>query len=72
MIRLKIDELEKRNELLVQSNFKLKNNYHLIYKDYQVCKSISSEVERALGLIVGQDNQQKVREKLGALIGASG
>lgn len=53
----------------MESNFKLKNNYHNIYKDYQVCKAISSEVERALGLIVGQDNQQKVREKLGALLG---
>lgn len=55
-LRLKIDELGQRNELLIESNSKLKNNYQIIYKDYQLCRSIAAEVERAMGMYVSKEN----------------
>lgn len=70
-LKLKIEEMEKRNELLVESNLKLKSNYQIIFKDYQACKSLSTEVERVMGLVVGRDNQQKIKERLGILLSAN-
>ena len=70
-LRLRDEEMARRNELLVESNGKLKGNYQIIFKDYQVCKSICGEVERALGLVAGRDNEQKVRERLGGLLSSS-
>lgn len=42
----------------------------MVYKDYQLCKSITMEVERALGMAVGRDNEHKVRERLAVVLGS--
>lgn len=46
---LHIEELEERNKYLIKANDTLTNNYRNIYKDYQLCKGITNEVERLLG-----------------------
>lgn len=46
---LHIQELEERNQVISKSNETLTNNYRNIYKDYQLCKSITNEVEKLLG-----------------------
>jgi uncharacterized protein Yka (UPF0111/DUF47 family) len=46
---LHIQELEQRIDLISKSNETLTNNYKNIYKDYQICKSITNEVEKLLG-----------------------
>jgi hypothetical protein len=37
------------NKYLMKANDTLTNNYRNIYKDYQLCKGITNEVERLLG-----------------------
>lgn len=39
---LHIQELEERNQILAKSNETLTVNYRNIYKDYQICKSITN------------------------------
>lgn len=60
-----IVELENRIEILVKSNHTLSQNYRNIYKDYQLCKSITNEVERLLGRkIANEKNVLDAREEL--------
>lgn len=39
---LHIQELEERNQIIARSNETLTVNYRNIYKDYQICKSITN------------------------------
>ena len=55
---LHIAELENRNSLLATSNATLSQNYHRVYNDYQLCKSVTNEVERVLGKQITQNVTQ--------------
>jgi hypothetical protein len=52
---LHLQEMEQRNQLIARSNETLANNYRNIYKDYQICKSITNEVEKILGRKIAND-----------------
>lgn len=58
---LHIAEMEKRNEMLVNSNQAVQANYRKMYEDYQRCRSVTNEVERALGKITDCTNMLRVR-----------
>ncbi len=70
---LHIQELEQRIQLISKSNQTLANNYRNTYKDYQICKSITNQVEKLLGRkIVNEKNVLNAREELSTLmLGAS-
>lgn len=64
-----ITELENRNELIIRSNECIANNYRNVYTDYQICKSITNEVERLLGKkIMNQKNVLDAREELSTFV----
>lgn len=65
---LHIAELENRNSLLATSNATLSQNYHRVYNDYQLCKSVTNEVERVLGKQITQNNLLDAREELSTFI----
>jgi hypothetical protein len=55
--------------MLAISNQSLTNSYKNTYKDYQLCKSITNEVERLLGRrILTERNVIDVREELSTLL----
>jgi hypothetical protein len=66
---LHLQELEQRNQLIARSNETLANNCRNIYKDYQICKSITNEVEKILGRKIANDKSVlNAREELSTLV----
>ena len=64
-----IAEMENRLEVLIKANNSLSQNYRNMYKDYQLCKSITNEVERLLGRKISDEkNVLDAREELSTLL----
>lgn len=56
-------------EVIIKANDSLSINYKNIYKDYQLCKSITNEVERLLGKKISDEkNVLDAREELSTLL----
>ena len=54
---------------MAKSNQTLSNNYKNIYRDYQLCKSITNEVEKLLSKkILTEKNVLDVRDELSTII----
>ena len=71
-VALHVGELETRNLMLANSNHTLSQNYKRIYQDYQICKSITNEVERLLGKQITQQNVLNAREELSTIVVVNG
>jgi hypothetical protein len=54
--------------LLTESNLTLSQNYRHVYKDYQLCKSVTNEVERVLGKQITEKNVLDAREELSTFV----
>ena len=62
-------EVETQNDMLIKSNETLSNNYRNVYRDYQLCRSITNEVEHLLGRKISSDKEViGAREELSTIL----